>query len=116
MSRSRHLNRVAIFLKTQNPATEQSLHSASRTFAATLEGLQLIRFLNKERSAAQLRTSESWQALKARVRGAASGVVIVKLLPPLDYYGAALAPYPPAPRNERERSSQRKRWMTAEKF
>ena len=116
MSRSRHLHRVAIFLKRQSPATDVAPHSASRAFAATLEKLQLIRFLDKDRSAAQLRTSESWRELKSRVRGSDSTKVIVKLLPPLDYYGCALAAYPPVPRNQRERNDQEDRWMRAERF
>lgn len=116
MARSRHLHRVAIFLKTQNPAVDSAPHTASKTFAATLESLRFLRFLNKDRSAAQLRTSESWRALKARIRGAESGKVIVELLPPLDYYGCALAAYPPVPRNQRERFAQEERWMNATRF
>jgi len=116
MARSRHLHRVAIFLKSQNPATAIATHTASRSLANLLESSQLLRFLNKDRSAAQLRTSESWREVKARVRGAESGRVIVKLLPPLDYYGSALAAYPPVPRNQRERAEQERIWLRAEKF
>ena len=113
---NKHLHRVAIFLKKQNPAVDAAPHTASRALASTLENLQLLRFLNKDRSAAQLRTKESWRELKSRVRGTESGKVIVKLLPPLDYYGCALAAYPPTPRNQRERFAQEERWMNATRF
>lgn len=116
MARTRNVNRVAIFLKRQNPTLDAPAHSASRSLCATLFSLHLLQYVDKDRHVAQLRTSESWRELKARIRGTEAGQIVVKLLPPLDYYGAALAAYPPVPRNQRERADQEERWMRAERF
>lgn len=116
MARSRHLNRVAVFLKRQNPATDAPSHYASRALASLLSTSRVIHYLDEKHSRAQLRTSESWREIKARFRGSESGDVVQKLHAPLSYYGAALAAYPPVPRNERERHDQEDRWLRAVRF
>jgi hypothetical protein len=115
MARSKHLHRIAIYLKRQNPVVEPPAHFASRTLTAVLHTVSALRYLDMRRTQAQLLTSESWKDVKARFR-MREDVVVVKLKPELDYYGSALAAYPPVPRNERERVAQEHRWMAATKF
>lgn len=89
-------NRVAVFLRIQNPATDVPAHRASPSLARKVLQASLARPLEKDHKMIQLTTDEAWQFTKDRFR--TSPQVVLKpapLAPPLPFYPCFTMSYPP---------------------
>ena len=78
------MSAIAVYLKSENPATDTPRHSASKALALlVILAPFTARWANATRTALQLTTAETWKQVKQRVRPSSSCKPhIPRLLPP----------------------------------
>jgi hypothetical protein len=62
------MSTIPVFLRSENPAVHKPQHSASLTLALLAISFSEVRWTDSERTAVQIVTSDTWKAVKMRVR------------------------------------------------
>lgn len=109
------MSHIAVFLRSENPAVASPRHSSSLTLALQVLAASSARWISDKRDAIQLVTSESWKAVKARVRKSVLDGNNAPLLPPLPYYNTVTA-YPPNGQETNAKELQKQVWLRATRF
>jgi hypothetical protein len=109
----RRPSRAAVFLKSQNPQSDQPQHTASKPLLILLISQQLLK---KVQNGYQLITPETWQEVKSRFRSAmeqaAAEAQAHVLAAPDSYHIPCLQAYPPVPRESGGRERQKQLWLS----
>jgi hypothetical protein len=115
---AKHKNRIAVYLQSESPSLGTPRHFASKQFVQLLVTCYVARWVSASslKQGAQLRTAETWTAIKSRFRRTAGEAVIPGLLPPQEFEHPLMLSYPPADCRTNGRELQRLLWMQAERF
>lgn len=105
-------NRVAVFLRVQNPAIDTPAHRCSPRIALLVVSSFLANDLKKDYKAIQLKTDEPWALTKDRFRAPAGEPLLPKIKPPLEVYPVFMMSYPPRHYEAEGARHQEEIWMT----